>query len=119
MAVLNELERRRKLKPKEKSWTDVFRTAVDVGEGRDWREWVNGDGFTHLEELLIFQPKDWRPQVRQYLFKYMCDINRQCTADPLHEKAKDEEEEEVELDPRRWVDVRVTYPRHPLALPKP
>eukprot|EP00931_Biecheleriopsis_adriatica_P106493 TRINITY_DN80930_c0_g1_i1.p1 TRINITY_DN80930_c0_g1~~TRINITY_DN80930_c0_g1_i1.p1 ORF type:complete len:730 (-),score=148.10 TRINITY_DN80930_c0_g1_i1:42-2183(-) len=92
-AVLKELERRRKLNKSKRSLVDwMSHVAVDVGEGRDWRDYENPDGFTHLEELLIFQPEQWRQQAREYMFAYGFNINRQST----------------DLT-RRSVDVPITY----------
>jgi len=49
----------------------------DRGYGQDWREYENLQGYTHLEELLIYQPKDWRKQAREYLFRFGCDLDRE------------------------------------------
>jgi hypothetical protein len=32
-------------------------TACDFGYGFDWRDYGNHQGYSHLEELLIYQPK--------------------------------------------------------------
>jgi len=74
--ILEELEARRK------GTESVFFGGAlrlggrDRGYGRDWREYENAQGYTHLEELLIYQPKEWRKQAREYLFRFNCDLNR-------------------------------------------
>mmetsp|Transcript_45479 Transcript_45479/g.67564 ORF Transcript_45479/g.67564 Transcript_45479/m.67564 type:complete len:621 (-) Transcript_45479:249-2111(-) len=47
----------------------------DLGFGKDWRLHIGEQGFTHLEELLIYRPTDWRKQAREYLFKYEWDLD--------------------------------------------
>ena len=48
----------------------------DRGIGKDWRNYENSDGFTHLEELLIHQPVNWLVQVREYFFRFHYDLSR-------------------------------------------
>lgn len=52
---------------------------MDRGYGKDWREYESpiGLGLTHLEELLVYQPKDWRKQAREYLFRFQCNLSRE------------------------------------------
>lgn len=91
-SVLSELERR---KGGNRTWAGRARSmVVDTGDGRDWREHEDECGITHFEELLVFQPKDWRRQAREYLIKYGCDINR-TSPNPLN--------------PLRRAEVPVTY----------
>lgn len=65
-SVIEELEQRRKGNSRslKERGIGVF---VDRGIGHDWREYENENGFTHLEELLIYQPPDWRKQAREYM----------------------------------------------------
>jgi hypothetical protein len=73
--IIEELEARRKRKT---SLVEVGLNAMGrgLGSGNDWREYDNDQGYTHLEELLIYQPNDWRIQAREYLFKYQVDLER-------------------------------------------
>jgi hypothetical protein len=48
----------------------------DRGYGQDWREHENVQGYTHFEELLMFQPLDWRKQAREYIYRFEWDIAR-------------------------------------------
>jgi hypothetical protein len=49
------------------------------GYATDWRDNENAEGFTHLEELFIYQPADWRKQAREYFFRFGCDLSREST----------------------------------------
>lgn len=49
---------------------------IDRGYGLDWRLYENDHGYTHFEELLIYQPKEWRNQAREYLFEFYFDVER-------------------------------------------
>ena len=40
------------------------------GAGKDWTLYQNQEGYTHLEELLIYQPPKWRIQAREYVYLY-------------------------------------------------
>jgi len=75
--VLQELEDRRK--GRQVVLLDAALRAAnrDRGMGEDWREYENAIGFTHLEELLIYQPEDWRKQAREYLFRFDCNLARE------------------------------------------
>ena len=42
----------------------------DIGAGKDWTLYQNQEGYTHLEELLIYQPPKWRIQAREYVYLY-------------------------------------------------
>ena len=55
-------------------------TACDFGYGFDWREYENQQGYTHLEELLIYQPKGWKEQAREYLYRFDWDLERASPA---------------------------------------
>lgn len=46
------------------------------GDGNDWREYENAQGYTHLEELLIYTPNEWRKQAREYTHVYNFDLER-------------------------------------------
>jgi hypothetical protein len=48
----------------------------DRGYGEDWREHENDQGYTHFEELLMYQPLDWRKQAREYIYRLEWDISR-------------------------------------------
>jgi DNA polymerase III delta prime subunit len=74
--VLEELEARRKGSEKSMVGGALRFVGRDRGYGRDWREQENPQGYTHLEELLIYQPKDWRKQAREYLFSFKCELGR-------------------------------------------
>jgi hypothetical protein len=71
-AVVQELENRRKhpLNSNEK------KGEGDYGRGNDWREFENDHGYTHLEELLIYQPKDWKEHARELIFRFECNVER-------------------------------------------
>ena len=47
------------------------------GHGQDWRDYENPQGYTHFEELLIYQPRDWRKQAREYVLEFECDVSRE------------------------------------------
>jgi hypothetical protein len=47
--------------------------SVDRGLGLDWCKYENKQGDTHFEELLVYQPKAWRVQVREYFYLYGWD----------------------------------------------
>lgn len=51
-------------------------TGRDLGYGQDWKEYLNEQGYTHFEELLIYQPKDWRKQAREYFYRHNWDLDR-------------------------------------------
>jgi hypothetical protein len=55
----------------------------DLGEGKDWRDYENAQGYAHLEELFIYQPLDWRKQAREYFFAYEYDLHRESTSKQL------------------------------------
>lgn len=74
--ILEELEARRK-----KTNSVLLDGAMRAigrsrGHGLDWRDHENEQGLTHLEELLVYQPKDWRVQAREYFFRFKCDLDR-------------------------------------------
>ena len=73
--ILEELESRRK--QKNALWVAIGQSIQ--GYGTDWREFENVEGFTHLEELFIYQPADWRKQAREYFFRFGCDLSREST----------------------------------------
>jgi hypothetical protein len=59
--VIEELEQRREGNGKSLSQRGIS-LIFDRGISKDWREYENDDGYTHLEELIIYQPTDWRKQ---------------------------------------------------------
>lgn len=69
--VIEELNSRRNMTP---GFLD--RLALNRGYGEDWREYENVRGLTHFEELLVYQPKDWRKQAREYIYRYAIDVER-------------------------------------------
>jgi hypothetical protein len=71
-SLIEELEHRRKEDEQSLAERSV-NYFVKRGMGKDWREYENDQGFTHLEELIIYQPVDWRKQAREYMYVY-------CTA---------------------------------------
>jgi hypothetical protein len=62
--VLEEMEARRRGKESMVVGGVLRMMGKDRGYGRDWREVENEQGYTHLEELLNYQPNEWRQQVR-------------------------------------------------------
>jgi hypothetical protein len=58
-------------------------TRNDLGEGKDWRDYENAQGYTHLEELFIYQPLHWRKQAREYFFAYQYDLHRKSISKEL------------------------------------
>lgn len=77
--ILEELEARRKSKANTVVDAPLRALGRDRGIGKDWRDHENGEGFTHLEELLVYQPNDWRKQAREYLFRFQCDLSRKSS----------------------------------------
>jgi AAA domain (Cdc48 subfamily) len=79
--VIAELERRRN------KTSGVFDRGlgllVNRGNGLDWRDYENEQNFTHLEELLIFQPKEWRLQAREYMFRFQVNVDRHSKSSRL------------------------------------
>lgn len=80
--VIEELEGRR-LKAEDTIAERFVRSLVDRGFDKEWRDYENEEGFTHLEELLIYQPDDWRKQAREYLFRFHCDLSRDSMSEDL------------------------------------
>lgn len=73
--VIEELQNR-------KHQSSTFMEVVfSRGYGKDWLEYENEQGYTHFEELLIYQPKDWRKQAREYLFRYSCNLERESPSE--------------------------------------
>jgi hypothetical protein len=73
--VIDELESRRS----KSSGVVAFGARMvgrALGYGADWREYENDHGYTHLEELLVYQPAEWRKQAREYMFVYKFDLER-------------------------------------------
>lgn len=80
--IIEELEQRRKKTGY--SFTEGavrFVARLDRGYGKDWRTFENERGFTHLEELLIHQPEEWRTQAREYFYTYEFKLNRESTSE--------------------------------------
>jgi hypothetical protein len=73
--AIAELEKRR---AQQRTVVDMALRATgrDRGYGQDWREYENDEGYNHLEELLMYQPADWRLQAREYIFLYQWDLAR-------------------------------------------
>ena len=91
--VLVELERRRVSKKNETGETSEmedgsFRIRFPseqhlIGFGKDWREHENDSGYSHLEELFLYQPSSWKKLARIYLFRHQCDLNRKSRSTAL------------------------------------
>jgi hypothetical protein len=65
---------------------------VKRGLGEDWRKYENDQGFTHLEELIIYQPADWRKQAREYMYVYRFDLSRESKSDRICERNYERED---------------------------
>jgi len=74
--ITEELDKRRAKKNKVTEHLIRGIGRIDRGYGLDWRQYENNDGYTHFEELLIFQPKEWRNQARGYVYRYNFDVER-------------------------------------------
>ncbi|OEU11328.1 P-loop containing nucleoside triphosphate hydrolase protein [Fragilariopsis cylindrus CCMP1102] len=75
--VIKELEDRRlgNITNKSKLHDKLYVLAMrgrgrDIGTDKDWTLYQNQEGYTHLEELLIYQPPKWRIQAREYVYLY-------------------------------------------------
>ena len=81
--VVDELESRRS---QSSGAVSRFARLVgrDLGYGADWREYENDHGYTHLEELLVYQPAEWRKQAREYMFVYKFDVGRVSPNEKRH-----------------------------------
>jgi hypothetical protein len=79
--VLEELEARREGTDNLLIGGTLRFLGRDPGYGKDWREYENKQGYSHLEELLIYQPNEWRKQAREYLFRFQCDLSRESTSE--------------------------------------
>lgn len=75
-SVIVELENRRQKSRKGLKEGVVKMFVGERGYENDWREFENAQGYTHLEELIIYQPPDWRVQAREYFFTYRFDLGR-------------------------------------------
>lgn len=53
---------------------------AERGYGFDWLDYENKAGYTHFEELLIFQHKNWKQQAREYLYRFHCNPDRVCSS---------------------------------------
>jgi DNA polymerase III delta prime subunit len=76
---MEELESRNKKHPNSSFAIGMKHIARrDLGYGKDWRwrEEENDQGYTHFEELLIYQPSDWRKQAREYLYRFSFNLER-------------------------------------------
>ena len=47
----------------------------DMGFGHDWKLYQNAEGYTHLEELRIYQPTHWQRLAREHLFLFEGDLD--------------------------------------------
>jgi len=77
--IIDELNNRRDLSPgsmKEAIWRKF---NLDRGYSKNWKDYENAKGFTHLEELLIYQPSEWRNQAREYIFEYGFEVTRKSS----------------------------------------
>ena len=80
--IIQELDERRK-KMKNRFGKDmVVRqiARIDRGHGNDWCDYENDHGYTHLEELLIYQPVEWRNQAREYIYQFRFDVERESSS---------------------------------------
>jgi hypothetical protein len=77
--VIRELQERYKGKGDSLRRIVSTMARVSLGHHKDWREYENAEGYTHLEELFLFQPQDWRKQAREYFFAYKHDIFRESS----------------------------------------
>lgn len=59
-------------------------TDFVFGYGFDWRKYENRQGYTHLEELLIYQPKGWKTQAREYLYRFGWDLEQRSLASYMY-----------------------------------
>ena len=66
----------RRAKKKSGFETGLSLVGIDRGFGKDWREYENSGGLTHVEELLVYQPADWRKQAREYMLRFEFDLKR-------------------------------------------
>jgi MoxR-like ATPase len=107
--VLEELEARRKGKEPIMMGMALRMVGRDREDGKDWREYENDAGFTHFEELLIFQPRDWRKQAREYLFRYKFDLNR-ISSNELRTVSKDLHGKDISLELRTPILVVLFHP---------
>lgn len=84
-SLIEELEHRRKahVQSLAERGANFF---VKRGLGEDWRTYENDQGFTHLEELIIYQPADWRKQAREYMYVYRFDLSRESKSDRICER---------------------------------
>ena len=77
--IIGELEHRLKRK-KNRFGEDVFVRGIariNRGLGNDWCKYENELGCTHLEELLIYQPVEWRNQAREYVYQFRFKVERE------------------------------------------
>jgi hypothetical protein len=66
-------------------YEEVTRALENYGRGQDWRTYKNDLGYTHLEELLMYQPLNWKMRVRGYILQYNFDLNQEHkTKDRAH-----------------------------------
>ena len=82
-SIIEELEDRRMNKSNSLRAAGMRVFGKDLGKGKDWREYENEEGYSHLEELLIFQPTDWRKQAREYFFRLKFNILRESNSQSL------------------------------------
>jgi DNA polymerase III delta prime subunit len=108
--VVQELEDRHK--KKKGAFVEPVVTFVaggSRGHGNSWTEYENKLGYTHLEELLIYQPTDWRKQAREYILRYNWDIVRHsASTDKRRVDLKLEDGNDDEFD----VSIQLPSPVH-------
>ncbi|KAL3918135.1 MAG: hypothetical protein SGILL_004378, partial [Bacillariaceae sp.] len=63
--------------------------TLALGYGLDWKEYRNPQGYTHFEELLIYQPRNWKMHAREYMLRYGGNIDSDATKaeTPTHDAA--------------------------------
>jgi hypothetical protein len=87
----------------------TFVAGGSRGHGNSWTEYENKLGYTHLEELLIYQPTDWRKQAREYILRYNWDIVRHsASTDKRRVDLKLEDGNDDEFD----VSIQLPSPVH-------
>ena len=76
----------------------------DFGNKKDWRLYENDHEYTHLEELFIYQPREWQKQAREYFFFCGVDLNRKSTSNTLRLHT-------VDIDgPEQGIDIFMSTP---------
>ncbi|KAL3910464.1 MAG: hypothetical protein SGILL_007677 [Bacillariaceae sp.] len=58
---------------------DKTALRLSLGYGKDWKRYQNPQGYTHFEELLIYQPRYWKMHAREYMLRFDGDIDFDAT----------------------------------------